>query len=190
MGEALGALVGEVLEFAGDGKGRAIGKCVRVKILLDITKPTLRWTSIGFGGESTMVLLRYEKLADFCYICGQLDHKDKDCSLAHPGAIRHYGPWLRADRTNPLSWDMVLSSLKWINTTQDSPRLLSNSPKSPTNKALPPNEGDNNVGPSKTRPARALSPIHFQGFDSPSSVGSFVGPSSKSPNTPLTTAKP
>lgn len=85
VGEAIGALAGEVLEFAGDENGRAIGKCFRVKILLDVTKPLLRWTSISFGGDSSRVLLRYKKLADYYYICGLLNHKDKECPLFHPG---------------------------------------------------------------------------------------------------------
>lgn len=52
MGEAIGALVGEVLEFAGDDNGMAIGRCVRVKVLVEVSKPLLRWTSVSFGGAS------------------------------------------------------------------------------------------------------------------------------------------
>lgn len=45
---------------------------------------------------------RYEKLPDYCYICGCLDHNDKDCDrkleLKHEGkeVTRGYGDYIRA----------------------------------------------------------------------------------------------
>lgn len=56
VGEAIGALVGEVVDFAGNEKGIAVGRCIRVRVLIDVSKPLLRWTSVSFGNEASRVL--------------------------------------------------------------------------------------------------------------------------------------
>lgn len=49
------------------------------------------------------MVFRYEKLGDFCFICGRLDHIDKDCpnlfsdEYAGLWEKKQYPPWLRAD---------------------------------------------------------------------------------------------
>lgn len=37
------------------------------------------------GQQKTTMLFRYEKLSDFCNICGILDHVDKDCPSLFEG---------------------------------------------------------------------------------------------------------
>lgn len=50
-----------------------------------------------------MVVFRYEKLTEFCYVCGKLDHLDKDCPIVfvEEGVSikenRRYQMWLKAD---------------------------------------------------------------------------------------------
>lgn len=163
----------------------AIVKCVWVRVLVDVSKSLLRWTSVSFGGVSSKVLLRYEKLVDFCYLCGQLDHLEKNCALLHPEALRYYGTWLRANSLNTLSWNEVVSDLNWLNSNKNSPGTSAASPRTPIHKGLPLPTAGNEIVPSKTRPTCASSPIPIHGLNNnpntPSSVGSNKGTLSSIP---------
>lgn len=183
VGEAIGSLVGEVVDFAGDDRGRAIGKCVRVWVLIEVSKPLLRWTSVSFGGVTNSVLLRYEKLGDFCYLCGQLDHLEKKCSLFHSEALRYYGLWLRADGHNPLSWNEVVLNLNWLNSNIFSPGAMVGSPRIPTHKGIPPPTADNAIIPSKSRPSHASSPITIHRLNSRPNTPPSTGPNKVIPST-------
>lgn len=90
--EEISALIGEVIDFSGDGTGGAIDRCIRARVMVDIFKPLLRWTTVSFGGVLYKVLFRYEKLADFCYLCGRLNYLEKHCVWSHPDGLRYYGP--------------------------------------------------------------------------------------------------
>ena len=55
------------------------------------------------GQGKLLVLFRYERLLDFCYIYGKLDHWEQDCdkvvTIKKEGKKlnREYGSWLRAE---------------------------------------------------------------------------------------------
>ena len=55
------------------------------------------------GKGKVLATFRYERLSDFCYICGKLDHQEQDCDevvrLKKEGkrANREYGAWLKAE---------------------------------------------------------------------------------------------
>ncbi|KAK7827709.1 hypothetical protein CFP56_030881 [Quercus suber] len=54
--------------------------CLRVKVRLDVTKRLVRGKKITVeGGESRWVNFKYERLPNFCYRCGLLNHALKDC---------------------------------------------------------------------------------------------------------------
>ena len=86
-----------------DGSG---GEFLRVRIVLDITRPLPRccklWAERKLVG---WVGLKYEQLPNFCYLCGIVGHGDRDCEvwLRGKGRLRredqHYGDWLRAEAT-------------------------------------------------------------------------------------------
>ena len=54
-------------------------------------------------GKKTLVAFRYERLPDFCYVCGKLNHQEHECEevikMKKDGRKIHreYGPWLRAE---------------------------------------------------------------------------------------------
>lgn len=102
IGNEIGSLIGEVLEVTCNSEGIALGRCLRVRVRLDIRQPLIRWTNIKVAGVSSKVLLWYEKLTDFCFICGRIDHLTKHCNHSYPGSLCHYGPWLRADEKSQL----------------------------------------------------------------------------------------
>lgn len=104
VGAVLGETIGEVLEIETDENGVAWGKWLRMRVSINTSEPLKRGSSLTVsGGGSQKVAFRYEKLPDFCYVCGILNHTEQDC----PKAInrkkegktveRGYDPWLRAD---------------------------------------------------------------------------------------------
>lgn len=111
VGEEVGALVGVVSDVNCDAKGTALGRCIRLRVRVDVHKPLLQWTNVSIGGSSCKVLFRYEKLADLCFFCGRLDHMANTCKLYHPDGLQYYGPWLRANGQNPTSLNKVSSDL-------------------------------------------------------------------------------
>ncbi|KAH7836856.1 hypothetical protein Vadar_006514 [Vaccinium darrowii] len=84
------------------------GRCIRVKILIDITKPLPRGKKAKMaGGESFWVAFRYEKLPTLCYYCGVVGHEEKmcieKCNDFGAGVFRdnQYGAWLKASPIKP-----------------------------------------------------------------------------------------
>lgn len=84
VGEMIEATIGQVLEVRCNQEGRAFGRCIRMRILLDIHKPLARWTNANIDGLLCRIFFKFEKLADFCFICGRLDHLDRDCKAMIP----------------------------------------------------------------------------------------------------------
>ncbi|KNA19102.1 hypothetical protein SOVF_064640 [Spinacia oleracea] len=75
---------------------------MRIKVLLDMEKPLRRGVKIATGkGSFKWVGIKYERLVDFCFFCGRLDHVERECQLPAPlgddGAVMayQYGPFLR-----------------------------------------------------------------------------------------------
>ena len=56
--------------------------------------------------QERQVSFKYERLPNFCYWCGRVDHGDKDCAiwLANPDSLnqsdQQFGPWMRASVDN------------------------------------------------------------------------------------------
>ena len=49
--------------------------------MMDITKPLKRFQMIRVKGDNTVkVSFKYERLPQFCFLCGLMNHTDKDCS--------------------------------------------------------------------------------------------------------------
>lgn len=128
--ESEGATLGMVLEVYCDAAGVLISKCSRVKVLLNVHNPIIRWTNLNFGGCARNILFRYKKLADFCYLCGWLDHLQKACSYSYPNSLRHYGPRLRANGTHPTSLEEAARDLNRMNAHMLI-ELTTNSPHTP-----------------------------------------------------------
>lgn len=54
------------------------------------------------GNKEIWTALKYERLFDFCYACGWLDHTQIFCNYhQHPSIKMVYGPWLRSKYINP-----------------------------------------------------------------------------------------
>lgn len=76
-----------------------MGKSMRVRILMDITKPLRRGVMMKIGvKEAREIIFKYERLGNICYMCGFLDHLLKECEDDEDVDIDNllYEPWLRA----------------------------------------------------------------------------------------------
>ncbi len=105
---AIGRTLGQVERVADQNDERGGENCMRVRVRMDITTPLCRGRMIRMDeGKKGWVAFRYERLSNFCYWCGHLDHAQKDCDegLWHqnstPSEELQYGPWLRAEMDRP-----------------------------------------------------------------------------------------
>ncbi|GAB2214963.1 hypothetical protein Drorol1_Dr00019332 [Drosera rotundifolia] len=78
---------------------RQIGRYLRIRVELDVTKPLRRGAVLKFGdkGIEDWFPFQYERLPNFCYICGRLEHVERDCVEEGPdGKKSGYESSLRA----------------------------------------------------------------------------------------------
>lgn len=74
---------------------------MRIKVMLEIDKPLRRGVKISTGRTtSKWVGVKYERLEDFCFFCGKLDHVEKECqrpvkNISDDDMVYQYGPYLR-----------------------------------------------------------------------------------------------
>ncbi|TXG64073.1 hypothetical protein EZV62_011067 [Acer yangbiense] len=95
--------LGEVIEIPMEAKD-CWGKFMRVKVLIEISKPLKRWLRLKLDKSDNIVLvgLKYERLPQFCYACGIIGHVIKDCldteakTAALSGSTTRFGSWMRA----------------------------------------------------------------------------------------------
>lgn len=108
MGKRLGDALGEFLEAECDQENYCWGESLRLKVIIDITKPLRRgiWIEPGEGLDSLWIHAKYEILPDFCYGCGRIGHVVKECQhFSGEDRIEtepfQYGSWLRYEGSNP-----------------------------------------------------------------------------------------
>ncbi|KAG8368276.1 hypothetical protein BUALT_Bualt15G0028400 [Buddleja alternifolia] len=83
----------------------------RLRVRINVCKSILRFMLLSIsGGHDLKLVFSYEKLLNFCYLCGIIGHIVDSCELryqnsfVHPGEQTPYGPWLRASsRRTPMS---------------------------------------------------------------------------------------
>lgn len=114
VGAIIGSTLGQVLDVRSDPEGGAVGRCIRIRTMVNIHKPLVRWTNANIGGSLCRIFFRYEKLADFCFFCGTLDHVDRECKAMIPNGKKHFGPWLRANGQHSISLKEIAVDLDHI----------------------------------------------------------------------------
>lgn len=70
IGSNIGASLGDLedVDVAGDGAGW--GRCLRIRVTIDLSNPLERGRDLSVGGKSYRVVFKYEKLPMFCFHCG------------------------------------------------------------------------------------------------------------------------
>lgn len=98
----IGGRIGKVEEVdVGEG-GSCLGKFARVRVRRRIDEPLVR--CVPLVHETTqkegLVVLQYERLPEFCFICGRVGHISRDCWEANGERVEfRYDSWLRAGRS-------------------------------------------------------------------------------------------
>jgi hypothetical protein len=77
IGESLGDV--EDVDVAGDGSGW--GRCLRLRVRLNLHEPLERGRALRLGGKSYWVTFRYEKLPMVCFNCGRVLHGSIGCPV-------------------------------------------------------------------------------------------------------------
>jgi hypothetical protein len=101
VGHKIGASVGKVVDVDIIDDEVGWGEYLRVKILLDLSKPLARGWKLHLLGKSVWISFKYEKIPKFCFSCGVVRHEPKGCTQyvprRNPSAQGEnpYGPWLR-----------------------------------------------------------------------------------------------
>lgn len=108
MAIRLGNALGGFEEADCDDLNPDWGSNLRVRVMLDISKPLRRGIKLNLDGPigGAWIPIQYERLPDFCYHCGKLDHTLKDCDecfsdagLSSSRKKHQYGSWLRYQGT-------------------------------------------------------------------------------------------
>ncbi|XBI92954.1 hypothetical protein VPH35_029909 [Triticum aestivum] len=110
---------GEILDMRLDGN--TWGDYVRVRVKHDVRRPLTKYVSIVHASKRQVYLVRYEKLARFCKVCGLTGHVFKECGLGiHDETKMKFGDWLYADGPNQARKDTKIPTT--YNTARPSAR--------------------------------------------------------------------
>lgn len=103
IGFKIGSTIGKVEEVAVPADDVGWGRCLRVRVSVNLFHPLDRGRTIFLSGSSCWVSFRYEKLPSFCYRCGCILHEPNGCperavkQPTHTDGAPAWGSWLRAD---------------------------------------------------------------------------------------------
>ena len=104
-GEVVGNTIGTTIRVADpedDGEGREF---LRIRVAMNITKPLPRCCKLRSEGKHIgWALLKFERLPNFCYWCGRVDHVEKDRETwlknreKYGKEDQQFGDWMRAEQ--------------------------------------------------------------------------------------------
>ncbi|XP_057428478.1 uncharacterized protein At4g02000-like [Lotus japonicus] len=79
------------------------GYYLRIRAWVNVNAPLRRGQMVATrGGAPLRVTFKYEKLVNFCFRCGRLDHVLSICKGEAYGGNLRYGAWLRAEEETPV----------------------------------------------------------------------------------------
>lgn len=79
------------------------GEFLWIRVAIDITKALPHCYKLRSEGEHVDWALKFERLPNFCYWCGWVNHGERDCEvfIQERGKLKkdeqQYGGWLRAE---------------------------------------------------------------------------------------------
>lgn len=82
VGLQVGRRLGVVHEVDVDREGLGWGRCLWVRVDIELSKPLMRGKMLSIGGKKTWLPFKYERLQNFCFKCGIVEHVEKECVQA------------------------------------------------------------------------------------------------------------
>ncbi|KAK4385626.1 hypothetical protein Sango_2686600 [Sesamum angolense] len=107
--EKIGNAVGKFISTDLETENQRLRKALRIRIETSINEPLKDHFIIkGQGNKRSIIELRYERLGDFCHVCGVIGHKQTSCPFAptsrdappqpmETSSRYRFGPWLKAE---------------------------------------------------------------------------------------------
>ena len=103
MGLSIEATLGGVERVDANEKGFCLGNFIRIRVLMDISMPLCQGRKVRLGKHGLKwVDFKYERLPIFSYLCGRVDHDERNClqGLQSKETLRpeekQFDPWLHA----------------------------------------------------------------------------------------------
>lgn len=109
---------GTILDIEPIPFGLACKKFVRIRVELDVLMPL----KIGFlfphdNKPLTHIIFKYEKLSDFCFHCGCLDHMISSCCVVNTHFDVSYGSDLQTDPQDSRIFSQSVSALQYFSSS-------------------------------------------------------------------------
>lgn len=119
--EKIGHQIGSLQEYLVDRRCIVGQRYLRIRVDRAVSAPILA----GFfqtrnAGEGIWIQLKYERLSDFCYKYGALDHVTGRCPFQNPAIVsspnciiaKLFGPWLRSEHSGNLLFITPATEMK------------------------------------------------------------------------------
>lgn len=115
VGKQLGNFFGTFLQYDSKNNSSIWREYMRLRVRLDVRKSLRRRKKICKKDKTeVMVSCKYEKLGDFCFVCGVLSHTERFCQkkleVGREEVSKEWGHWLRAQPCRAASG----SRSKWL----------------------------------------------------------------------------
>lgn len=101
IGKQLGNFFGSFVQYDSNNNSSIWREYMRLCIKVDVRNPLKRKKKICRKDKSEVIVqCKYEKLGDFCFVCGLLSHTERFCPKKHgvgsKSVSKDWGSWLRA----------------------------------------------------------------------------------------------
>ena len=87
-GAKLGKRIGLGFEIETDGKGRCLDRFMCIRVLKNVIKPLWKVTRLGSNFDIKSVDFKYHCLPNFYFICGKIDHIQRECMEEKANILR------------------------------------------------------------------------------------------------------
>lgn len=103
--KSIGEYIGEFIKVDPTSLDGMWKQFVRIRVKINIMKPLRRRMKIKReGGSWSWINFKYERLGNFCFVCGLLGHTERECDIVYANPEKKvecaYGVWLRAPSRN------------------------------------------------------------------------------------------
>ncbi|XP_019154535.1 PREDICTED: uncharacterized protein LOC109151078 [Ipomoea nil] len=97
--KAIRNFIGEFIRIDEKAFNGSRNSFIRIRVRINITKPLISQIPIRKnGGDWSCINFRYERLPNFCFICGLIGHTENYCSKpvedSNPSMEKLFGAWL------------------------------------------------------------------------------------------------